>query len=192
MKPSLPSFQLSLPDWVKTYHATLPESVPDQNARMRIAVDLSRINIEQKTGGPFGAAIFELDSHRLVSLGTNLVVVSNASVLHAEIVAITLAQQSVGSYTLNQPGGKHYELVTSTEPCAMCFGAIHWSGIRRLVCGARESDARSIGFDEGPKIRNWYRKLEEQGIDVRRDVCRSEAIKILRRYAREQGIIYNA
>jgi tRNA(Arg) A34 adenosine deaminase TadA len=120
------------------------------------------------------------------------VVSSNASVLHAEIVAITLAQQYVSSYNLSRPKGVTYELVTSTEPCAMCFGAIHWSGIRRLVCGARDADARSIGFDEGPKIRNWGKKLEDKGIDIIQDVCRRDAIEILKTYQKKRGIIYNA
>jgi tRNA(Arg) A34 adenosine deaminase TadA len=46
-------------------------------------------------------------------------------------------------------------MVVSTEPCALCLGAIPWSGIRRLVCGARDEDARSIGFDEGEKVPYW-------------------------------------
>ena len=41
------------------------------------------------------------------------------------------------------------EMVASTQPCAMCLGATPWSGIRRLVCGARDEDAEEIGFDEG-------------------------------------------
>ncbi|MGW2741269.1 hypothetical protein [Streptomyces sp. NPDC001450] len=30
---------------------------------------------------------------------------------------------------------------TSTEPCAMCSGAVHWSGIRRVVCALARSGA---------------------------------------------------
>jgi hypothetical protein len=32
------------------------------------------------------------------------------------------------------------------------FGAVPWSGVRRLACGARDEDASDIGFDEGPKM----------------------------------------
>jgi tRNA(Arg) A34 adenosine deaminase TadA len=174
------------------YYDKLPEYVSDLHSKMEIAIELSRINIRENSGGPFGAAIFELQSNRLIAIGTNLVVASNASILHAEIVAMTLAQQRVKSYNLNKSEGQAYELVTSTEPCAMCFGAIHWSGIRQLVCGARDEDARSIGFDEGPKIRNWRQKLEKQGIVVIQDVCRQQAARVLKKYREDQGIIYNA
>jgi tRNA(Arg) A34 adenosine deaminase TadA len=192
MKNKIPSFTLDLPLWLREYSQTLPEIIPDLNDRMRIAIELSRINIDKQTGGPFGAVVFETTTQRLISLGTNLVVSANASVLHAEIVAITIAQQVVSSYNLSEPPGASYELVTSTEPCAMCFGAIHWSGIRRLVCGARDADARSIGFDEGPKVLTWKLKLEENGIIVIRDVLREKAIAVLKQYQDEKGIIYNA
>ena len=84
------------------------------------------------------------------------------------------------------------ELVASTEPCAMCFGAISWSGVRRLVCGAREEDARRIRFDEGPKVSDWVAALEQRGISVARDVCRDEAAAVLRYYIESGGTLYNA
>ena len=39
--------------------------------------------------------------------------------------------------------GRAFELVTTTEPCAMCLGAIPWSGLSSVVCGARDQDAVS-------------------------------------------------
>ena len=74
----------------------------------------------------------------------------------------------------------------------MCFGATPWSGVRRLVCGAREEDARRIGFDKGPKMPDWVASLEQRGISVARDVCRDEAAAVLRYYAEKGGTIYNA
>ena len=73
----------------------------------------------------------------------------------------------------------------------MCFGAIPWSGVRRLVCGARDEDARAIGFDEGPKLPDWVDALEARGIAVVHDVLRDEAVAILRHYQESGGIIYN-
>jgi tRNA(Arg) A34 adenosine deaminase TadA len=73
-----------------------------------------------------------------------------------------------------------------------CFGATTWSGVRRLVCGARDEDARAIGFDEGPKLPDWVGALEERGISVVRDTCRDEAAAVLRDYAESGGLIYNA
>jgi tRNA(Arg) A34 adenosine deaminase TadA len=117
---------------------------------------------------------------------------SNCSIAHAEIVALTLAQKAVANFDLGASGLPSCELVSSTEPCAMCFGAIPWSGIRQLVCGAKGEDARRIGFDEGPKHPDWIRELEVRGIHVRTDVCRAEAAQVLGEYYEKNGLIYNA
>lgn len=73
----------------------------------------------------------------------------------------------------------------------MCLGAIPWSGVSRLVCGARDEDARRIGFDEGDKPSDWIGRLRKRGIEVVRDVSRTEAVSVLEEYARNGGIIYN-
>ena len=73
----------------------------------------------------------------------------------------------------------------------MCLGALPWSGIRSLVCGARDEDARSIGFDEGEKPVQWIEALENRSIKVTRDILRDTAKAILKQYVDEGGIIYN-
>ena len=115
---------------------------------MNFVIDLSRQNIERATGGPFGAAVFDADG-RLVAPGVNMVIPQNCSILHAEMVAMALAQKVLGRFDLSDGGCQTFSLFTSTEPCAMCFGAIPWSGVRRLVCGAARKDAEAVGFDEG-------------------------------------------
>ncbi len=183
---------LELPGWVEELVRSRGEVYPTVEDRMRLAVELSRLNVEHRTGGPFGAAIFEEESGRLLAPGVNLVVPSNCSVAHAEVVAIMVAQRAVGHFDLGGPGMPRYQLFASTEPCAMCFGATTWSGVRSLICGARDEDARAVGFDEGAKVERWISALEERGISVRRDVLREEAAAVLRRYAEEENVIYNA
>lgn len=189
---SYPRVGFELPEWVEDLISQNGESYPTREERMRLAVELSRRNAERGTGGPFGAAIFEAESGRLLAPGVNLVTTSNLSTAHAEMVAIMVAQQVVGSFDLGEEGLPAYELVASTEPCAMCFGATPWSGVRSLVCGGRDEDARSIGFDEGPKMSDWPSALRERGISVERDVLREEAASVLRGYAESGGLIYNA
>ncbi len=182
-----------LPAWVE-------QELPDQNrifstveARMRLAIHLSRLNVEHQTGGPFGAVVFTLQSHQVVAVGVNMSVPSKCSVAHAEILALILAQQGIGFHSLNlgKLGKQGFELVSSTEPCAMCLGAIGWSGIAQLVCGAREEDAREMGFDEGVKPTDWVSHLENRGIPVLQDICRSEAVQPLQTYRDTGGLIYN-
>ena len=187
-----PRVVLGLPGWVEELVSDPGRQYPTEEDRMRLAIELSRQNVARGTGGPFGAAVFELSTNRLVAPGVNLVTATNLSTAHAEIVAIMIAQQVVEHFDLGGQGRPPYELVASTEPCAQCFGAIPWSGVRRLACGARDEDASGIGFDEGPKLADWVSALERRGISVARDVCRDEAAAVLKEYAERGGEIYNA
>jgi tRNA(Arg) A34 adenosine deaminase TadA len=183
-----PPIAIALPGWVSDF-VDLDTSYGDDLARMRLAVALSDANIERATGGPFGAAVFDVASSRLVGIGVNMVVPANNAVLHAEIVAFMMAQQRVGSYTL--AGGAH-ELFTSCEPCAMCLGATLWSGVRRVVWAATRDDANRIAFDEGPVFAASHEYLRARGIALEQGPLRAEARAVLERYGSGGGAIYNA
>ena len=174
-----PQWLTGLLDWDAVYRAG--------EDRMRVAIRVARENV-LRDGGPFGAAVFESGSGRLVSAGTNLVLPLHNSMLHAEVVALMLAEARLKSRTLG--GGNPHELVTSCEPCAMCLGAVHWSGIAALTCGATREDAEKIGFAEGPVFEDSWRYLTTRGLVVRRGVCREEAAEVLTLYADRNGVIY--
>jgi tRNA(Arg) A34 adenosine deaminase TadA len=182
--------QVSLPAWVAEVVAGR-EVFPTLEDRMRLAVALSRENVVQKTGGPFGAGIFERDSGRLVAVGVNSVTRHNNCTLHGEMVAFMMAQARLGSFSLGAPGMPAHELVTSCEPCAMCLGAILWSGVARVVCGAARQDATELKFEEGPVFPESYRYLEERGIEIVHEVLRGEARAVLELYRSGGGPIYN-
>jgi len=179
---------ISLPAWV--------DEVGDRRyagdaERVGLAIALSRENVERCTGGPFGAAVFESVSGALVGVGVNCVERLGNAALHAEIVAIMFAQQRVGSFTLGGPGAPARELVSSCEPCAMCLGATHWSGVGRLVFAASRADATELAFDEGPVFPESYAYLERRGIRIDREIGRAEAAAVLRLYRERGGLIYN-
>jgi len=176
---------LSLPGWIDDVVARFPAALGDSDQRMALAIALARANVE-RGGGPFGAAVFT--GSRLIAAGVNRVLESGFSIAHAEILALTSAQQKIGT-TAGAFSGS-VSLVTSTEPCCQCFGAIVWSGITELVCGATTADAEAVGFDEGPKPEAWPEVLEARGIGVQRDVRRAEARSVLEDYARRGGVIY--
>src|SRR5688500_10282526 len=159
---------------------------------MGLAIARARWNVLEETGGPFGAAIFESESGRLVAVGMNLVVPLGNSALHGEMVAFMMAQARLGSYTLAGEGMPAHELATSCEPCAMCLGATLWSGVRRVLCGATREDAVRLNFDEGPVFEASYDYLAERGVDVVRGVRRAEAAEVLALYRQRAGVIYNA
>jgi tRNA(Arg) A34 adenosine deaminase TadA len=180
---------IALPDWVDDVVDWKRPYATDEE-RMRLAITLAAENVTRDAGGPFGAAIVEEETGRLVSVGMNRVVPENNSILHAEVLAFMMAQRRVGSYTLGAPGRPAHTLVSSCDPCAMCLGATLWSGVRRLVCGATRDDAMKARFDEGPVFAESYRYLEERGITIVRGVLREDARAVLERYAAE-GEIYN-
>jgi tRNA(Arg) A34 adenosine deaminase TadA len=186
----LPSFELHLPAWIVGVRESAGPLASDAE-RMRFVVGIARENVKQRTGGPFAAAVFESGSGRLVAVGPNLVTSLGQSVMHAEVVAIMEAQRVAGSYALGTEGGPAHELFTSCEPCAMCFGAILWSGVRRLVCGATKADAEALGFDEGPVSDASYEYMRRRGIIVARQVERATAQAVLSMYAAADGAIYN-
>jgi tRNA(Arg) A34 adenosine deaminase TadA len=181
-----------LPEWLDSFINQYPSHILSLQERMSFVIEAARVNVVKETGGPFAAAIFESESGKLISLGVNLVTTEKLSILHAEMVAFALAQRKLGSYDLGQLGFPKHELVTSTEPCAMCFGAIHWSGVLRVVTGAQDSDARKIGFDEGAKIIDWRDELEKRGIETLCDINREAAIQVLSEYSIRSGYIYNS
>lgn len=171
-------------DWNRTYDS--------DKERMRLAIAVSLENVERETGGPFGAAIFEADTGRLVAVGMNSVVRLNNCTLHGEMVAFMMAQQRLESFTLAAPGFPVHELFTSCEPCSMCLGASLWSGVKRIVSGASREDALRLNFEEGPVFPSSYKYLEDRGITIVRDVLRAEARAVLERYRTRSGTIYNA
>jgi tRNA(Arg) A34 adenosine deaminase TadA len=188
--PSIPPIRIDYPDWVDSVVDWERPYTSDEE-RMRLAIAMSRENVVRGTGGPFGAAIFEMESGRLVSVGMNSVVRLNNCTLHGEMMAVMMAQARLDCFTLRSDDGPAYELVTSCEPCAMCLGTTLWSGVRRLVCGAGRDDALRLGFDEGPVFPESYAYLEERGIQIVHGMLRDEANEVLELYRSSSGPIYN-
>jgi tRNA(Arg) A34 adenosine deaminase TadA len=186
-----PPLVVTLPDWVAHCVRDAPAGVTDEE-RMRLAIELSRLNVVHDTGGPFGAAVFEQGRLRPLAVGVNRVEPLVNACAHAEIIALMGAQARIGSYTLRQPGAPARELFSSCAPCAMCLGAALWSGVTRIVCGATRADAQALGFDEGPVFDASWRYLEARGIEVVHGVLARAACAVLDDYAARGGRIYNA
>lgn len=160
---------------------------------MAAVIDFSRLNFQNDTGGPFAAGVFEQDSGRLITIAVNRVVPSNCSSAHAEIMALSLAQQRLGIYDLGSSALPAHQLVVNWRPCSMCFGAVLWSGISSLaVAGSDQQMEEITGFDEGPLPPQWQHELESRGIEVVEDILAREAINVFREFAASQPFIYNA
>ena len=181
--------QISLPAWIPEI-AEVGKHYASREDRMRLCIELARQNILRDRGGPFGAAVFECESGRLVGAGVNRVVPLNNSVLHAEMMAYMHAEQQLGSYTLAAQGLPDHEVVSSCEPCAMCLGGAQWAGVKRIVFGATRDDASELDFDEGPVFPESYVYLQARGIETIRGFMRDEAREIFRLYREVGGPVY--
>jgi tRNA(Arg) A34 adenosine deaminase TadA len=172
---------LTLPPWIGDVADSNRRYQTDEE-RVGLAIELSRQNVERGGGGPFGAAMFNNDSGRLVAVGVNRVVPQSCSVAHAEMMVIMIAQARLGRHRLNEDGG-HYVLATSSQPCCQCYGASVWAGIDELLIGARAEDVEALTeFDEGPLPADWIGELERRHIAVRRDILRDQARSVLAIY----------
>lgn len=186
-----PVIQIEYPEWVDTVVDWNRAYTSDED-RMRLAISVARTNVERKTGGPFGAAIFDRTTGRVVSVGMNCVVRLHNATLHGEMVAFMMAQKRLSSFTLKAPHLPPHEMFTSCEPCAMCLGATLWSGVERLVCGAKRDDASRLNFEEGPVFPESYKYLEDRGIEIVHNLLREEAKSVLELYRAARGQVYNA
>jgi len=178
------SIELELPDWVRReVDSTRP--YPGDADKIALAIRLATRNVELRSGGPFGAAVFA-DDGTLVAAGVNRVIAHNCSIAHAEIMAYMLAQRRLQRFRLDENGGK-FVLATSAQPCCQCYGATIWAGVDTVLIGARSEDVEELTeFDEGPLPSDWIGELEKRGIAVRRDILRDAARQVFVRY-RELG-----
>jgi guanine deaminase len=113
----------------------------DHEKFMRMAIELSEQNVNESAGGPFGAVIVK--DGVIVASSANKVVQQNDPTAHAEVSAIRLACQQLGTHNLEE-----CIIYTSCEPCPMCLGAIYWAHISTIYYGNTKADAANIGFDD--------------------------------------------
>jgi len=119
---------------------------------MEIALRQARKNLALQQGGPFGACIVK--GGLVIAAACNTVLKEDAS-CHAEINAIRMASRRLKTFDLSG-----CIIYSTTEPCPMCFGAIHWARIYAVVYGTTIADARRIGFNE---LRISARRMKQIG-----------------------------
>ena len=87
---------------------------------------------------PFGALLVD-ENNRVLLQAENTVITGRDATGHAETNLVRLATQQFSAEEL-----QGCTLYTSTEPCAMCAGAIFWSQIGQVVYALSEMDLYAI------------------------------------------------
>jgi tRNA(Arg) A34 adenosine deaminase TadA len=140
---------------------------------LRHAIELSRRSRE--TGKhPFGALVVDRGG-RLLAEGTNAF--DSDCTGHAEMNAVRAA------FALDPRALAGATLFSSAEPCAMCAGAIYWSGIARVVYALSETRLLGITGDhpENPTLALPCREVFARGqraVEVIGPLLEEEAARV--------------
>jgi tRNA(Arg) A34 adenosine deaminase TadA len=104
---------------------------------------------------PFGALLVD-EAGTLLLEAENTVMTENDCTGHAETNLMRKASQAFSPEKLTQ-----CTLYTSTEPCAMCSGAIHWGKVGRVVFALSEESLYAMigSHDENETLRLPCREL---------------------------------
>jgi tRNA(Arg) A34 adenosine deaminase TadA len=126
--------------------------------------------MEAGEGGPFGAVVVK--DGQIVGEGWNRVTSTCDPTAHAEVVAIRLACDHLGTFSL-----KGCEIYTSCEPCPMCLSAIYWARLDRIWFGNTQADAAAIQFDDAWLYREVALPLAERSLPAMA-LMRDEALVV--------------
>ena len=116
---------------------------------------------------PFGACIVK--NGRVVACAHNSVWKSTDSTAHAAVTARRAACRKLESIDLSG-----CEIYSTCEPCPMCFSAIHWAKMKRIIYGAGIADAKKCGFSELGISNERMKKLGGSHVGILACVMREE------------------
>jgi guanine deaminase len=140
---------------------------------MRLALGEAYRGIHKGEGGPFGATIVK--AGRVIAVAHNRVLASRNPTLHAEVVAIGRASRRLGSHELDG-----CTIYSTTEPCPMCFAAIHWARIGDVHFGTSVPDVKRLGFNELTLSNQTLKRLGRSPVRLFPGLLRDECRKLLR------------
>jgi len=141
----------------------------DHHQFMRMAIELAKTNVVSGQGGPFGAVIVK--DGEVIAASSNRVVPTNDPTAHAEVAAIRLACQQLGTFNL-----EGCVIYTSCEPCPMCLGAIYWARIGHIYYANTKADAAAIGFDDQFIYEEIDRPMHQRRLPIMQ-LLRDEALQ---------------
>ena len=139
--------------------------------------------ITRGDGGPFGAVIVQRGA--IVAKGHNEVLRSNDPTRHAEVCAISRGARKLGS-----PHFRGCEIYSTTEPCVMCFAAIHWAQIRTVYFGTSVRDVKKLGFNELALSNRRLRTLGGSRVRIVPGFKKEECRALLERWRRLSQPVY--
>ena len=139
---------------------------------MRAAIRSAKFGMSHGHGGPFGACIVR--GNRIIAETHNTVLQSHDATCHAEINAIREASKKLKTPFLDDT-----IIYSTTEPCPMCFAAIHWARIPCVVYGTSIGDVKRRGFNELSIANAHLKKHGRSPVKIRKGFLRGECLNLL-------------
>ncbi|MDD5340665.1 MAG: nucleoside deaminase [Candidatus ainarchaeum sp.] len=137
----------------------------------------------KKKNSPFGSCIAK--DGRVVAVAHNTVLTKKDATNHAEMNAIRLACKKLKSHEL-----RGCTVYSTTEPCPMCFSAIHWAKAGAIVFGTRTSDVKKIGFHELTISDVTLKREGRSPVRVQGGFMKKECMELLRAWKKGRGKTY--
>lgn len=128
---------------------------------MALAIELAVRNVDEGTGGPFGAVVAR--DGEVLAAAANRVTATNDPTAHAEVVAIREACEKLGRFGL-----EGCVVYCSCEPCPMCLGALYWARPDAVFYAATAEDAANAGFDDAFIYKELRLPKPERSLPTRR------------------------
>jgi len=139
---------------------------------MRIALSQAFQGAKKGAGGPFGCCIVK--GNRVIAKTHNTVLKKKDPTAHAEINAIVKAAKALRKYDLSD-----CVLYATTEPCPMCFSAIHWARLQGVIYGTEIKEVAKLGFNELSISAARLKKLGKSGVKIKKGFLYKECKKLL-------------
>jgi guanine deaminase len=147
---------------------------------MRMALAEASRHLEEVHGGPFAACVVR--DGEVLALCHNTVLRDRDPTCHAEVNAIRAASARLGSHDLSG-----CSIYSTTEPCPMCFGAIHWAHLDRVVYGTCIEDVQALGFRELCIGNHQMKAVGGSPVLLCGGFLREECLELLSRWAHVAG-----
>jgi tRNA(Arg) A34 adenosine deaminase TadA len=141
---------------------------------MRLAIAKAREGL-QKGQSPFGACIVK--NGEVICCVHNVVWLTTDITAHAEVHAIREACKKLNRIDLSG-----CTIYSTCEPCPMCFSAIHWAKISRIVFGTRIADAHNGGFNELTISNETMKKIGNSPVEIVAEFMREENRELFREW----------
>ncbi len=139
---------------------------------MRAAIAAARESVAAGKGGPFGACIVR--EGQVLAVSSNHVLAHHDPTAHAEVSAIRAACSSIENHLLDGA-----EIYSTTEPCPMCFSAIHWARCTKIYYGTNIADVAALGFNELDVSNFQMKEIGGSPVEIVPDFLRDECLELL-------------